>query len=66
MVLEEGLVLSKVARKLKLKVTTARLIIQQYKATGEYHMRVFRKKTRQVKKVPKLVRGLVQVEANRR
>jgi hypothetical protein len=36
--------LSKVVKKLKIKLTTARLIITRYKQTGEFPMRDFRKR----------------------
>jgi transposase len=37
--LDEGEPLSKIAKKLKIKLTTARLIIAKYKRTGEFPMR---------------------------
>lgn len=44
MVQGEGLIISKAAKKLKLKLTTARLILKKYKLTGEFPMRNFKNK----------------------
>jgi len=45
MIINEGFTLSKVSKKLKLKLTTARLILKKYKQTGAFPMRNFRKKS---------------------
>jgi transposase len=44
LIVNEGLTLSKVSKKLKLKLTTARLILKKYKETGAFPMRNFKKK----------------------
>lgn len=44
MIVNEGLSLSKVSKKLKLKLTTARLILKKYKESGDFPMRNFKKK----------------------
>jgi len=44
MIINEGLSLSKVSKKLKLKLTTARLILKKYMETGNFPMRNFKKK----------------------
>jgi len=44
MIMNEGFSLSKVSKKLKLKLTTARLILKKYKETGAFPMRNFKKK----------------------
>jgi transposase len=41
---EQGQALSKVVKKLKIKLTTARLIITKYRQTGEFPMRDFKKR----------------------
>jgi hypothetical protein len=43
LVLEEGLSLAHSIKKLKLKLTTARLILHKYKETGAFPMRKFKK-----------------------
>lgn len=42
MVINEGASLSKVVKKLKLKLTTARLILQKYRETGGFPRRAFK------------------------
>ena len=44
MIMNEGFSLSNVSKKLKLKLTTARLILKKYKETGTFPMRNFKKK----------------------
>jgi transposase len=43
MVQEEGQSIANSIKKLKIKLTTARLILQKYKETGTYPMRKFKK-----------------------
>lgn len=43
MVLEEGFSIANAIKKLSIKLTTARLIIQKYKETGMFPMRKFKK-----------------------
>lgn len=43
MVMEEGESIANSIKKLKIKLTTARLILQKYKETGGFPMRKFRK-----------------------
>ena len=50
MIINEGLSLSKVSKKLKLKLTTARLILKKYKETGSFPMRNFKKKAEKIEK----------------
>jgi len=55
MTIDEGVSLSKVAKKLKLKLTTARLILKKYKQTGAFPMRNFRKKPNKIEKTDQIV-----------
>jgi transposase len=43
MVSEEGYSIAKAIKKLNIKLTTARLILQRYKETGKFPMRKFKK-----------------------
>ncbi len=56
MIMNDGFSLSKVAKKLKLKLTTARLILKKYKETGDFPMRNFKKK------LPKCEKAEVSVQ----
>ena len=49
MVKEEGISLSKVSKKLKIKLTTARLILKKYNESGSFPMRNFKSKARKPK-----------------
>lgn len=60
MVNEEGIPISKASKKLKIKLTTARLILKKYNETGEFPMRNFRKKTKPT--VEPLIKKEVQEE----
>ena len=50
MVNEQGISLSKASKKLKIKLTTARLILKKYNETGAYPMRNFKSKVSPQKK----------------
>jgi transposase len=43
MVFEQGFSIARAVKKLKIKLTTARLILQRYKETGGFPMRKFKK-----------------------
>ncbi len=45
-VLEDGFTISKAIKKLGLKLTTARLILQKFKETGEFPMRKFKESSK--------------------
>jgi transposase len=52
MVFKEGFSIARAIKKLSLKLTTARFIIQKFKESGTFPMKQFKKNTRMLKDLP--------------
>lgn len=52
MVTKEGFSIARAIKKLGLKLTTARFILQKYKESGTYPMKQFKKNTRMLRDLP--------------
>jgi transposase len=50
--MDEAIPISKMAKKLRIKISTARLIIRKYKESGKFYAKNFRIKTSKVKTRP--------------
>lgn len=52
MVTKEGFSIARAIKKLGLKLTTARFILQKYKESGTYPMKQFKKNSRMLRDMP--------------
>lgn len=52
MVTKEGFSIARAIKKLGLKLTTARFILQKYKESGTYPMKQFKKNSRMLRDLP--------------
>lgn len=52
MVFKEGFSIARAIKKLSLKLTTARFIIQKFKESGNFPMKQFKKNARMLKDLP--------------
>ena len=54
LVINQGLGLTKTAKKLNLKLSTAKLILRKYKQTGKFHIRQLRPKSSPAEEAPSI------------